>query len=129
MELLDDDYCFACGAKNQTGLHLTFNYDNEGIWGAFVPERNHQGYKGIVHGGIISTVLDEIMARMFIDRGLKIVTVKMEVRYRKPIVVGKRLVLRAEPLPGEGKFVYAQSKVMSAEGAVLATAKGTFAQV
>lgn len=129
MELLDDNYCFACGMKNPIGLHLTFDYDETGIKGAFVPDRVHQGYRGIVHGGIISTILDEIMARMLIDKGLKIMTVKMEVRFRKPIEVGKRLTLRAKPLPEEGKFIMALGTLESTEGTVLATARGTFAQV
>ena len=84
----DDHYCFGCGRLNPNGLYLHFYPldDESGIWAPFTPLREHEGYMGMVHGGIISTILDEVMtvalpARSGGDRAALD-------RYRKPVEVG-----------------------------------------
>ena len=57
-----DHGCFGCGDDNPIGLHLRFAADGDGVKASFVPGPEHQGFGDVVHGGIISTVLDEAMA-------------------------------------------------------------------
>ncbi|HSQ59356.1 MAG TPA: PaaI family thioesterase, partial [Acidobacteriota bacterium] len=69
--VLDDDaYCFCCGPENPIGLKLTFEETSEGrmrtLW---TPRKEHQGFKDIVHGGLVATVLDEVMVRLLYLRG------------------------------------------------------------
>lgn len=129
MELLDDNYCFACGALNPIGLKLCFTYDEEGLYAEFEGLREHQGYKGVVHGGILTTLLDEVMARLLIDKGLNILTVKLEIRFRRPVPVGSKLIVRANMDGNEGKFILTGGRILSSDGKVLVTAKGTFAEI
>ena len=74
MELIDDNYCFVCGKKNPIGLKLDFSFDGKTIKTDFIPQKEHQGYFNIVHGGIISTLLDEVMVKLAIEMGMPSVT-------------------------------------------------------
>ncbi len=130
MELVDDHYCFACGTDNPISLKLTFTKEDDRLSGTFTASREHQGYRGVVHGGIISTLIDEAMARLLIMKGHSVVTVKMEVRYRKPVPVGEELIITAqeEGEPG-GKFLRTSALIMSQDGMILSRGEGTFAVI
>jgi len=129
IELIDDNYCFACGTDNPIGLMLRFHPDGDGVCGDFTPHREHQGYKGIVHGGILSTLLDEAMARLLINQGLNIVTVKMEIRYKKPLYVGERLTIKAALSERNGRLVQTKGRIFNEKGELAAVADATFAEV
>ncbi len=81
--------CFICGRENPVGLHLQFYEDHKAqqvIVPVAIPGR-YQSYPGIVHGGILATILDEATGRavmMVSDDDPFWVTAKLEVRYRKP---------------------------------------------
>ncbi|NKB68847.1 MAG: hypothetical protein GKR89_17415 [Candidatus Latescibacteria bacterium] len=90
-ELIDDGMCFACGVRNDTGLHLHFEEVSGDIVTRFQPEARHQGFQGIVHGGILSTLLDEVMAHVLIRAGKKAVTARMEVQFKRIARVGEAL--------------------------------------
>gem|GEM_PF-213458 len=129
IELIDDNYCFACGTDNPISLRLTFQPDGDGLSGEFTPGREHQGYKGIIHGGILSTLLDEAMARLLINRGFKIVTVKMEIRYKKPVHVGEKLIIKAALGDRNGRLVQAKGRILNEKGELAVMADATFAEV
>lgn len=96
MPLNDDGMCFACGRENRFGLRLQVRLEGErDAVVDFTPEKHHQGYKDIVHGGILVTVLDEVIAHTLYQRGILAVTGKLEVRYHRPAVVGETLHVRA----------------------------------
>ncbi|HEY6572623.1 MAG TPA: PaaI family thioesterase, partial [Candidatus Eisenbacteria bacterium] len=85
--VLDDDaYCFCCGRENPIGLKLEFEETPEGrmrtLW---TPRKEHQGFKDIVHGGLVGTVLDEVMVRLLYLRGIHAVTAGMETKLLKPV--------------------------------------------
>ena len=88
--ILDDDaYCFCCGSKNQIGLQLHFTETPEGRMRTFwTPRREHQGFKDIVHGGLVATVLDEVMVRFLYLRGIHAVTAGMETKWAEPVRAG-----------------------------------------
>ena len=91
MELRDDGMCFACGPKNPIGLKLKLSFEDGKYVTRFTPQREHQGYVGIAHGGVIGTVLDEVMARLVYVKGYRAVTAEMTVRLRKPALIGEEL--------------------------------------
>ncbi len=73
MEEGRNDYCFACGKANPIGLKLAFREMDDGRYvSIFTPGPEHQSYEGALHGGIIGTVLDEVMGRVHCKRGLKV---------------------------------------------------------
>ncbi len=85
-------WCFVCGKDNPVGLKLDFVLTENEYSTIFTPGPEHQGYIGRVHGGIISTVLDEVMAGYVNETtGKDAFTARMELRYRQPVPVGKPL--------------------------------------
>ncbi len=93
----DDHNCFGCGADNPWGLHLVFFAEPDGsVFSHWTPETNHQGYDGMVHGGIISTVFDEVMAWSVSNAGIWAVTGRLSATYRRPVEIGVPTLARAE---------------------------------
>jgi len=88
MEFIADNYCFGCGQDNPYGLKLIFDWDGDKYYTDFYADNRYQSYKGVLHGGIISTILDELMARYLIEKGLGILTASMEVRFKKRVPTG-----------------------------------------
>ena len=88
--LEDDAMCFCCGVENPIGLKLKFEDAPDGrmrtVW---TPRREHQGFKDIVHGGLVATVLDEVMVRLLYLRGIPAVTAGMETKLLRPLRWGK----------------------------------------
>jgi acyl-coenzyme A thioesterase PaaI-like protein len=126
----DYQYCFACGSLNPYGLHLHFRLDGSTVVADFQPREEFQGFPGVVHGGIIATVLDEALNRtsMITDQPAWTLTGRLEIRYRRPVPYGPLLRVRAELGQQRGRMVQATGKVTLAddESAVLAEAQGTF---
>lgn len=88
IDQVGDHHCFGCGRLNTHGLHLTFQpHESGGVQAAFVPAQRFQGYDGMVHGGVISTVLDEVMAWSLYRERVWAVTGELTVRYRRPVRV------------------------------------------
>jgi acyl-coenzyme A thioesterase PaaI-like protein len=85
-----DHYCFGCGRDNPHGLKLTFFAGDDGeVWADWTPWREHEGFNGIAHGGIITAVLDEVMGWAVYHKRIWAVTGKIAVSFRKPVLVGE----------------------------------------
>lgn len=128
LKLEDDHYCFACGSENPGGLHLVFESGGRGVRVFFTPERRHQGYKGVVHGGIISTILDEAMAHAAIRAGHWPVTAEITVRFKSAIPVGQKVVaegwIEEGPDNRKRRLLEAASELKTyPEGALVAAAR------
>jgi uncharacterized protein (TIGR00369 family) len=89
--------CFVCGIANPIGLRLRFTDDGEHTAHAeFVVPEDYNGYPGVVHGGIVAAILDEVAGRAMLARGAEelrnlFVTMKLDVRYRRPTPTGTPL--------------------------------------
>jgi len=125
MELRDDGNCFVCGEKNRGGLMLRFVVDEAGrsIMTEFVPTRIYQGYKDVVHGGVISTVLDEAMTKLAFALGMDAVTGKLTVRFKKPLMVGERIVVTGRLVKETGRAIEAEACAIKDDGVVVAEAE------
>src|SRR5881227_4222558 len=100
MELNDTtDYqrCFACGQRNPFGLQLVFRLDDKTIVADFQPREEHQGFPGVIHGGIVAAVLDEALNRTSLlgKHPAWTMTGRLEVRYRRSVPYGHLLRVRA----------------------------------
>lgn len=126
-----DHNCFGCSPKNTKGLRLEFYTDEKKVYTRVKVPIHMCGWENMVHGGIISTILDEIMSWTAIH-GLKkfILTKTMTVDFLKPVFVGEEL--RAEgwvvEVAGPREAVI-QGSLYNAEGKLCASSKGTFALV
>lgn len=124
LNLEDDHHCFACGMKNPDGLRIEWTIDGTTTTAEFVPERKHQGWKGIVHGGILATLLDEAMTRLAALVCGDAVTAEMTVRYVAPARVGERLFIRGEIVSQQRKVVEMKATLCDAAGKVIARSVG-----
>ncbi|RJR21979.1 MAG: PaaI family thioesterase [Nitrospiraceae bacterium] len=129
MELIDDHYCFVCGSRNPIGLNLDFHFDGKTIKTDFVPKKEHQGYYNIVHGGIISTLLDEVMVKLAIELGMPAVTAQMDIRLKKALNVGKKITVSAEIIRDSRKVIEAYAKAVADDGVIVADAKGKLVKI
>jgi acyl-coenzyme A thioesterase PaaI-like protein len=119
--------CFACGELNEHGLHLELHADPEGAWLETTLANEYQGWDAVAHGGIVCTILDEVMAWSVIGRGTWGVTARLNVAFRKPIRTG-------HPIRAEGWVIEMHRRasrtggrvVDAATGEVMASAEGTF---
>jgi uncharacterized protein (TIGR00369 family) len=131
VELDDDQMCFVCGPHNQGGLQLRFHLDKEdrSLSADFTPAKTWQGYKDVVHGGIISTVLDEAMTKLAFSLGMNAVTGKLTVRFKKPLLVGEKVVVTGRVVKESGRTVEAKAIAVKEDGTVVAEAEGLLVKI
>lgn len=85
--------CFACGQDNPIGLRIRFALEGDRVSAQFTPDENHVGYANTVHGGIIYSALDDVMANVLYLQDIKAHTARCEIRYRRPLEVGQTIRL------------------------------------
>lgn len=122
----DDRMCFVCGEKNPAGLKLSLRMDSErGESAAVVTFPAHfQGWAGIVHGGLVATVLDEALIYAAGARGFKCVTGEITARFVKPAATGVAYSLKGRFVEDQGRIVLAESVLLDADGEEVARASG-----
>jgi uncharacterized protein (TIGR00369 family) len=121
------NWCYVCGKDNPLGFKVVFSTENGRVRLRHVPELHRQGYLGVVHGGVISTLLDEAMGwaptlaikRMF-------VTAELTVRYLKPFPVEQTMVVEAWPERVSRRMATVLGEVRDEHGDLYATARGKF---
>jgi len=114
--------CFGCGQDNPAGLHLRFHQEGQVAAAEFIPDERHQGWEGIMHGGVVSALLDEAIGYAAYYQELRVVTARMEVRFRRPIPIGRRLLVRGEIISARRKLADARATVSLADGSLGAEA-------
>jgi len=117
--------CFVCGQENPIGLKLRFRREGAMVTAEFTPGEYHQGWPGIVHGGIIEALLDEAMCYAPFFHGMYCVTAKMEVRIRQPVLVGQRLLISSTMVRKTRKLVEAEADIVLEDGTPVAEGKAT----
>lgn len=122
LELRDDNWCFACGKENPCGLKLEFEKVGDEYISHFTPQKQHQGYVGITHGGIVATLLDEIMARFAWVEGRRIVTAEMSIRLKLPAKTGEELKIVGRIDKEDRKTVSCSAEIFNIDGKIVAEA-------
>ncbi len=116
--------CFLCGLQNPIGLKVAFYETQENrVLVRFTPQEFHQGYPGVMHGGIACALLDETIGRTLVRHDIWAMTVDLKVRFHKPVplnepltVVGEIVRLRSRMMEGKGEIRLADGSVaVSAE--------------
>ena len=115
--------CFVCGRENPNGLKKTFFSDGERVRTEFAPESWMVGYETVIHGGIISTLLDEIVIWAAYDRtGRFGVTAELNVRFRSPMLLGSVYTAEGWFVSDKGKLWLAESEIRDSKNKILASA-------
>jgi acyl-coenzyme A thioesterase PaaI-like protein len=101
--------CFACGELNAHGLHLRLHVAGETCWTELTLVPDFQGWEGIAHGGIVATILDEVMAWALASQDAWGYTAKMSIAYRRPVPIGV-------PIRGEGRVIERRRRLLTTAG-------------
>ena len=125
-DFYDDQHCFVCGKKNLAGLKIEFreNQQNQEVEAEVVFPPHLQGWQDTVHGGLLATVLDEIMIKAAAAANIKCVTAEINVKYKKPAFTGKIYQAYGKMLTARSRIITAESRLCDATGQIYAQATG-----
>lgn len=120
-------HCFACGELNERGLRLRLHLSEHRCWTELTLGPEFEGWEGVVHGGILATILDEVMAWALVAEDAWGVTARLSTDFRSPVRVG-------QPIRAEGWLTGARRRLLHTEariidgtsGALLASATGVY---
>ena len=125
--LLTPHNCFACGELNAHGLHLELHAGEGRCWTELELPRRFEGWEGIAHGGIVSTILDEVMAWAIVEQDAWGVTARMTVEFRRPVRVATRIRAEGWVVRARRRVIETAGRIIDLEtGAELATAEATY---
>jgi acyl-coenzyme A thioesterase PaaI-like protein len=116
-------WCYACGDLNPVGLKLEFQMDGDWAVAQFVARQEHQGYPGYVHGGVVSTLLDEAMGWATYGRGIWALTGKLETRFRDIVPTNELLTVRGTIARDRGRTLEVLAELRDNDGKLLADSR------
>jgi acyl-coenzyme A thioesterase PaaI-like protein len=125
-------HCFVCGVANPYGLQLRFYESSPGeVTAEYTVPEHYQGYPGVVHGGIVAAMLDEVCGRVHMggDPPRFMYTARLEIRYRHNVPVGQPLRLVGRVARSRARAATATGEIFDAEGNLLAEAEALLVDV
>lgn len=125
----DDSMCFACSPRNPIGLKLVFEQDGDVCRTLFTAGPEHQSWSGVVHGGLVATLLDEVMAQWLCVRGITTMTAEITARYSKAVPVGEKLTVEGNMVSHRGRLFEMSGKIILPDGTVAARATAKYLKV
>ena len=119
--------CFACGTLNAGGLGLALHVEPGRCWTELALDRRFEGWEGIVHGGILCTILDEVMAWALVGEDNWGVTARMAIDFKRPVEVGAAIRAEGWITRSRHRIVKTEARIVDATtGTDLATATGVY---
>ena len=120
--------CFVCGPDNPIGLKIKFTIDDDEVCrGRFTPKENHVGYQNTTHGGIIFSLLDDVMANWLFLQNKVAQTAQCDLRHRKPLPIHTKVNLEGRCIKQKGKVTFMHGKViLDATGDLIAESHAKF---
>jgi uncharacterized protein (TIGR00369 family) len=126
-----ENHCFGCGGANAQGMLLTFELDESSrrIVGRFRIPLRYEGARGLVHGGIVATLLDEAMGKLNQGGNMPAMTAELRVNYLRPVPVEQEIVVEAHQERRVGRNLLHLGEIRDLAGNVLARGEGRFVEV
>ena len=123
----DANRCFVCGVANSIGLKLTFKMDGEICRSEFCPGVMHCGYDEVTHGGIIFSVLDDVMANWIHLKGIRAYTAKCDIRYKDSLPIGTDVAVEGHCLKQRNRLIVMAGRMIRADsGDLVAETQASF---
>lgn len=120
----ETNHCFGCGRDNPIGLKLDMKLDGDRCVAYFTPKAEHESYGDRMHGGLTSTLLDEVMGDyVFRKAGKPAYTARLEIRFRSAIRIGETVKVEGWPEVHRGRLFIMKGKIIHADGTPAAEAK------
>lgn len=117
--------CFGCGQDNPIGLKLIFQQDGKTARTEFTPSELYQGWPGLVHGGILSCMLDEAMGWVVMLQGINCVTAEMQVKLKRPVPVNEPLTITSSITKQTRKLIKSKASISLKDGTLIAEGTAT----
>ena len=112
-KLKDNNRCYVCGKKNPMGLAVDFDIDPaaRSVRARFTAGDHLQGYEGIVHGGILSALLDEAMVKLAFNLGIPAVTAELTTKFKAPLRPGEEIIISGKIVQETKRLILAEAKI------------------
>jgi acyl-coenzyme A thioesterase PaaI-like protein len=124
------NHCFVCGQGNPQGLHLRFSADGaEAVVAHWHPQETWEGFRGVIHGGIVSTVLDEAMSKAVAAQGIPALTCELRVRLRERVAPAEELEIRGWVVEKRKRKISTEAILSDAAGRERAHAWAVFLEL
>ena len=108
-----DDFCFGCSEKNPVGLQLDFYDYGDYVESEWIANKNYEGWHGVLHGGIVATLLDEVGSWVIISKiGGAGMTVELNVRYHKKISTNEKIYIQGKLIEHKRNIAFIESKII-----------------
>jgi len=122
--------CFVCGPENPRGLQLDFTRGEAGEMSAsWTPHSDHEGFHGVIHGGIVSTILDEAMAKAVIAMEIEALTAELRVRFRRLVATGQPVRVKGWISSRNKRMIHTEAALTAPDGSELAHAWAVFLEL
>lgn len=118
--------CFACGELNEHGLQLKLHLGERRSWTEFVLDERFEGWQGVTHGGILATILDEVMAWALVAEDNWGVTARMTIDFKRPVAVGTSVRAEGWIVRNRRRLVDTAGQIVDSNGALLASAEAVY---
>jgi uncharacterized protein (TIGR00369 family) len=118
--------CFACGELNEHGLQLKLYFGERRSWTEFVLDERFEGWHGVTHGGILATILDEVMAWALVAEDNWGVTARMTIDFKRPVAVGTSVRAEGWIVRNRRRLVDTAGQIVDANGTLLASAAAVY---
>jgi uncharacterized protein (TIGR00369 family) len=104
--------CYVCGPENPGGLHIPFFADGPcGSRALYTARAEHSGWPGMLHGGVTFALMDEALGWAVHFQGLHGVTARADTRFRQPVRVGDKLIIRGWTLAQRRRLMTARAEI------------------
>jgi acyl-coenzyme A thioesterase PaaI-like protein len=122
--------CFVCGQDNPRGLRIRYQRQDSGeMTATWIPNSAWEGFRGIVHGGVVSTVLDEAMSKAVAATGSQALTAELRVRFRRHVISGDALLIRGWIVKRNKRLIETEATLTTPDGAERAHAWARFLEL
>lgn len=119
--------CFVCGPGNPASLGVRFRLDADVCRAEFTPGPEQMGYENVTHGGILFSLLDDVMANWLWLQRIECFTARADIRYREPLPIGTPVRLEGRCERRRGRLAQMTGQVIRIDnGVVVAEATGSF---
>lgn len=118
--------CFVCGEENSHGLKARFFVREDGaVVSEYIVDERFAGYAKVMHGGILASLLDEVMIKAVLKDDIIAVTASMEIKFKKPVYVGQTIKLSGWVVQSKGR-VFKTEGLAEVDGTAVGSATGTY---
>jgi len=124
--VLKHSHCYVCDLNNPVGLRVAFRLEYGKAVGQFIPQPEHQSFKEITHGGVLSTLLDAAMNRILLFHYIKAKTAKLHVYFTKEAKIGEPLTVVGEVILVKKLYAVTRGEVRDSQNNTIAQGEAIF---